>query len=171
MLGSRDDYGGFTFRWSLPDGKTRSGRLGLDRAGGRPQGRALGARAAGECGPDRLDRAGQGARRPDGRTTRGGDPVLVRTFQVGDQVATLRVKGSIAGRSLTLEVDIDKPVAAWIDAGGWGPVARRRAIPTPYYNGKIDFFPVEDLFVAGQDRLDDLGGLGPRRDRARGTNR
>ncbi len=148
LLGSRDDYGGFTFRWSLPRAEAETGVLGAivleaDRKGAPTAvvPLATSARIGWNAPAEALETRWEDA-------TGGGDPVLVRTFRVGGQVAALRVKGAVAGRSLALDVEIDKSVAAWIDGGGWGPVARRREVPTPYYDGKIDFFPVEDLFVS-----------------------
>ncbi len=87
---------------------------------------------------DRWDEA------PDG-------PVLIRTFQVGDQTATIRIKGSVIGKSLVLDLEADQPLAALLDSGTWGPTVRRRTIPVPYFSGRVDYLPAEGLFVAAND--------------------
>jgi hypothetical protein len=79
----------------------------------------------------------------------GGGPVLVREFQVGSSVATLRARGTLFGKCLAIDLEIDEPVASSIDTGGWGPVARRRMVPVPYFTGQLNYLPIENLFVCG----------------------
>lgn len=74
---------------------------------------------------------------------------LERTFRLGDQSATLTVKGQLRGKSLVLDVSCDRPVVSRFDAGGWGPTVRRRAIAVPYLSGvQVEYLPHEDLFVS-----------------------
>src|SRR5208337_1186753 len=51
-------------------------------------------------------------------------PVLVRTFEVGDVTATVRIKGSLIGKSLIFDIEADRPLATLLDSGTWGPVMR-----------------------------------------------
>jgi len=75
-------------------------------------------------------------------------PVLIRTFQVGDQTTTIRIKGSLIGKSLVFDLEADQPLATLVDSGSWGPTVRRRTIPVPYFSGRVDYLPAEGLFVA-----------------------
>ncbi len=154
VLRSADDYGAFAFRWALPPA---------------PKGDASNLSEPGAFGSIVLeaDRKGEAVKVPLATTAQvrwtgpatskevrwedGDAPTLVRTFDVDGQVATLRVKGSIAGRGLALDVTVDRPVVEHVDGGSWGPVPSRRDVPTPYYSGgRITYLPVEDLFVSGQ---------------------
>ena len=72
---------------------------------------------------------------------------LWRTFKLGSTIATVRVTGEMIGKSLVLSVTCDQPKVAAFDAGVWGPVLRRRQIPTPYYTGSVWLLPRENLFV------------------------
>ncbi len=75
-------------------------------------------------------------------------PVLVRIFEVGDMTATVRIKGSLIGKSLIFEIEADRPLAAQLESGTWGPVMRRRIIPVPFFSDQVAYFPVEGLFVS-----------------------
>ncbi|MGO9467008.1 MAG: DUF5696 domain-containing protein [Isosphaeraceae bacterium] len=75
-------------------------------------------------------------------------PVLIRSFQVADRTAVIRIKGSLIGKSLVLDLEADQPLAALLDSGNWGPTVRRRTIPVPYFSGRVDYLPAEGLFVA-----------------------
>ncbi len=75
-------------------------------------------------------------------------PVLVRTFELGDVTATLRIKGSMIGKSLVLDIEADRALATLFDSGTWGPVMRRRIIPVPYFTGQVVYLPIDGLFVA-----------------------
>ncbi|AMV40723.1 DUF5696 domain-containing protein [Planctomyces sp. SH-PL62] len=158
VLRSTDDYGSFAFRWTLPaiapeagapaSNLSETGVLGgfvleADRKGA-PTARVPLATTA------RITWTGP-ARPREARWEETADgPILVRTFEVDGQLATLRVKGTIAGRSLALDAALDRPVVEQIDAGSWGPVASRRDVPTPYYDGTVSYLPAEDLFVSSQ---------------------
>ena len=72
---------------------------------------------------------------------------LWRTFRVGSVLATVRVTGEMIGKSLVLGVSCDRPLVSAFDAGAWGPVLRRRQMPTPYYTGAVWFLPREGLFA------------------------
>lgn len=74
-------------------------------------------------------------------------PVLVRKFEAGSTIATLRARGSLFGKCLVIDLDIDQPLASSIDGGGWGPVARRRIVPVPYFSGQVQYLPIANLFV------------------------
>ena len=89
------------------------------------------------------------ARPVDDRWEETGDaPVLIRTFQVGDQRVTVRIKGRTVGKSLVLDVDADHPLATLLDSGTWGPTVRRKAMPVPYFSGQVDYLPADGLFVS-----------------------
>ncbi len=60
----------------------------------------------------------------------------------------IRIKGSLIGKSLVLDLEADQPLAALLDSGNWGPTVRRRTIPVPYFSGRVDYLPAEGLFVA-----------------------
>lgn len=76
---------------------------------------------------------------------------LERAYTLGGRTATLRVTGRLAGKSLVLDVACDQSVVSRFDAGGWGPMFRRRAVPVPYLSGEqVEFLPNEDLFVGAQ---------------------
>ena len=75
-------------------------------------------------------------------------PVLVRTFTVGDVTTTVRIRGSLIGKSLVLDIEADRPLAALLDSGTWGPVMRRRMIQVPYFSDQVAYLPVEGLFVS-----------------------
>lgn len=154
VLRATDDYGSFAYRWALPP----------IPAGGEPSA----ASEAGVLGSLTLEADRKGsptarvpiattarvvwtapARPVDARWDDSADaPTLVRTFEVGGQAATLRVRASIAGRGLALEVGVDRPVVEQVDGGSWGPFAARRDVPTPYYNNAVTYLPAEDLFVS-----------------------
>jgi hypothetical protein len=72
---------------------------------------------------------------------------LMRPYQINGETVTLSVTGHLVGKSLVLDVDCDKPVIRTMDAGGWGPVLRRRQVTTPYYSGQVYYLAHEDLFV------------------------
>ena len=72
---------------------------------------------------------------------------LWRAFRVGSSMATVRVTGQLLGKTLALSVTCDHPNVVALDAGGWGPVVRRRQVPTPYYTGAVHYLPQENLFV------------------------
>jgi hypothetical protein len=74
-------------------------------------------------------------------------PTMVRPYRIGGETATIKVAGRLLGKSLVLDVTCDKPCVVQFDAGGWGPVVRRRPIPAPYYPGRLFYLPDEDLFV------------------------
>jgi len=71
----------------------------------------------------------------------------VRTFGVAGEVVTLRAAARLIDKSLVLDVTCDHPVLEAIGAGEWGPVMRRVTVPVPYYPGRIEYLPQEDLFV------------------------
>jgi len=71
----------------------------------------------------------------------------LRTFRVGDAIAALSVSGRLAGKSLVLGVECDQPVLRAVEFGGWGPVLRRRTVTIPYYSGRVDYLPSENIFV------------------------
>ncbi len=154
VLRSTDSLGAFAFRWALPT---------------TPGAEASELTEPGAFGSIVLeaDREGEAVKVPLATTARvawtapatagearweaDDSPVLVRAFDVGGQAATLRVKGSIVGRSLALDVTVDRPVVARVDGGSWGPTPSRRDVPTPYYSGgRITYLPAEDLFVSSQ---------------------
>ena len=76
------------------------------------------------------------------------DPVLVRTFKVADVTTTMRIKGSLIGKSLVLDIKADRPLVGLLDSGTWGPVMRRKMIPIPYFSNQVAYLPVEALFVS-----------------------
>ena len=76
------------------------------------------------------------------------DPVLIRTFTIGDVTATVRIKGALVGKSLVLETQADRPLARLFDSGTWGPVMRRRIIPVPYDSDRVAYLAAEGLFVS-----------------------
>jgi len=89
-----------------------------------------------------------GATALDQGWTREGDRcTLWRTFKTPSATATVRVTGEMVGKSLALTTVCDQPVADAFDAGGWGPVVRRRQTPTPYYTGSVWYLPAEGLFA------------------------
>jgi len=73
---------------------------------------------------------------------------LVRTFSVASTTATVRVTGRIVGKSLVFEVSCDQPRVTALDMGSWGPVLRRRQVPTPYYSGAAYLLVQENLFAS-----------------------
>ncbi len=89
-----------------------------------------------------------GATPVDVRWSRNGNGiVVVRTYRVGNDTATLRIQATISHKSLVLSVECDRPVIRQMDAGAWGPVLRRRQVVTPYYGGQVFYLPAENLFV------------------------
>lgn len=84
----------------------------------------------------------------EGDWQRQGDSVVYTTrFLVGRPLATLRVTARIFHKSLVLSLEVDRPGVRLFDAGGWGPVVRRRQVTTPYYGGQLFYLPQEGLFV------------------------
>lgn len=73
----------------------------------------------------------------------------VRSFKVAEATATVRILGQMLGKSLVLDVACDQPLVRLLDAGGWGPVMRRRTVPVPYYSGQVDYLAKENIFVNG----------------------
>lgn len=77
-----------------------------------------------------------------------GDTVVcTRRYQVGRDAVTLRLTARIFHKSLVLQVEADRPVVRDMEAGGWGPVLRRKQVTTPYYGGQVFYLPAENLFV------------------------
>ena len=68
------------------------------------------------------------------------------TYRAGREAATLTVAGRMAGKSLLLDIDCDKSWISVLDAGTWGPLARKRNIPVPFYSGSVQYLPHENLF-------------------------
>ncbi|MDG3007836.1 DUF5696 domain-containing protein [Paludisphaera mucosa] len=155
VLRSTDDYGSFSYRWTPPPQPTaaptilsENGVFGAivleaDRTGDSPVRVPLATTA-------RIRWGGRAASKEIRWEESAEGPTLVRVFDVDGKAVTLRVKGSIAGRSLALDVSLDRPAVEQIDGGSWGPVAGRRDVPTPYYNNKVSYLPAEDLFVSSQ---------------------
>ncbi len=82
------------------------------------------------------------------RWQRQGDSVVcTRRYRVGRTEVTLRLTARIFHKSLILELEADRQGARAFDAGGWGPVLRRRQVVTPYYGGQVFYLPAEGLFV------------------------
>ena len=93
--------------------------------------------------------------------TTSADPVLVRTFKVGDVTTTVRVRGSLVGKSLVLEIEADRPVARLLDAGIWGPVMRPQNRPGSLFFGSGRLFPCPGPVCRQRLRLDLIGGDEP----------
>jgi len=72
---------------------------------------------------------------------------LWRTFSLGTTTATVRIAGQLLGKSLAMAVTCDQPKVAAFNAGGWGPVVRRRQVAVPYYTGTVYHLGQEGLFV------------------------
>lgn len=68
-------------------------------------------------------------------------------YDIGGKSVTIKTVGKLSGKSLVLEITCDQPCLSGIDAGGWGPVVRRRPVVVPYYSGQVSYLPVEGLFV------------------------
>ena len=62
--------------------------------------------------------------------------VLLQTFQLSNQVATVRMSGHMAGKSLVVDVECDQPVISRLWPGRWLPVMRRE-LPMPYYSERV----------------------------------
>ena len=73
--------------------------------------------------------------------------VCVSTYEVNGQLATLRNSAKLEGKSLVLDLNCDVPQITSFNAGRWGPVLHRRAIPVPYYSGQVFYLAAENLFV------------------------
>lgn len=79
---------------------------------------------------------------------RAGDTVVcTRRYRVGTEVVTLRLTARLFHKSLLLQIEASRPVVRYLDAGGWGPVLRRKPVTTPYYGGQVFYLPAENLFV------------------------
>ncbi len=77
-----------------------------------------------------------------------GDTVVcTRRYRVGNEGVTLRLTARLFHKSLVLLVEANRPVVRSMDAGGWGPVLRRKQVTTPYYGGQVFYLPTENLFV------------------------
>ena len=66
----------------------------------------------------------------------------------------MRIKGSLIGKSLVLDIEADRPLVGLLDSGTWGPVMRRTMIPIPYFSNRVAYLPVEALFAR-------QGSIGP----------
>jgi len=81
-------------------------------------------------------------------TATGADGATVtETYVVAGQIATLTLTGYRVGKSLVIDIACDRPVIRRLDGGGWGPVARRRQVPVPYYSHPITYLVQENLFA------------------------
>lgn len=80
-------------------------------------------------------------------TMAGGILRIVRTYRVGDREATVRLTVAMSQKSLVVDAACDQPVVSEVDMGTWGPVMRRRAVPTPFYSGEIHYLPSQNAFV------------------------
>ena len=79
---------------------------------------------------------------------RKGDTIVcARRYREGRAGVTLRITAKLFHKSLVLELEADRPGIRLLDAGGWGPVMRRRQVVTPYYSGQVFYLPAENLFV------------------------
>lgn len=79
---------------------------------------------------------------------RAGDTVVcTRRYRVGTEVVTLRLTARLFHKSLLLQIEASRPVVRYLDAGGWGPVLRRKPVTTPYYGRQVFYLPAENLFV------------------------
>ena len=79
---------------------------------------------------------------------RKGDTIVcTRRYREGRAGVTLRITARMFHKSLVLELEADRPGIRVLDAGGWGPVMRRRQVVTPYYGGHVFYLPTENLFV------------------------
>ena len=79
------------------------------------------------------------------RTSKG--VLCTRRYRVGGETVTLRIEATGYHKSLVLSLQCDRGVIRVLDAGGWGPVLRRRQVVTPYYGGQVFYLPAENLFV------------------------
>lgn len=74
--------------------------------------------------------------------------LLIHPYDIDGETVAITVTGRLQhGKSLTLDVACNTPMVRTLDAGGWGPVLRRRQVTTPYYGGQVYYLPHEDLFV------------------------
>lgn len=69
------------------------------------------------------------------------------TYDANGQSVALKISAKLSGKSLVLESSCDVPLIGSFDAGRWGPVVHRRAVPVPYYSGQVFYLEAEDLFV------------------------
>jgi len=69
-------------------------------------------------------------------------------YSVAGHTVVLMVTARLMGKSLVLDVTCDSPVARALDPGAWGPVARRRMIPTPYCSVQVSYMRDEGLFTS-----------------------
>lgn len=76
-----------------------------------------------------------------------GQAVMTSTYNVGGVTATLTVKANVAGKSLVIDVDCDKPLISSLTAGPWGPVMQRRTINLPYCSYPSTYLPREGVFT------------------------
>ncbi|WP_165073007.1 DUF5696 domain-containing protein [Paludisphaera rhizosphaerae] len=144
ILRTTDADGSFAFRWSPPTaagGVFGSIVLEADRKG-------VGMTRAPLATTAKIQWVGKAAAKEWRWEESAGGPTLVRTFDVDGKPAVLRATGSIAGRSLVLDVNVDQPIVEQIDGGSWGPVAARREVAVPYLNNAVFYLPVQDLFVS-----------------------
>ena len=70
-----------------------------------------------------------------------------RSYEVDGKLAHLLIVGRIVAKSLVFEISCDQPVVSAFEMGGWGPVAYRRLVTTPFYSGQVQYLPVQDIFV------------------------
>ncbi len=151
ILKSTDADGTFAYTWQRPDGRDRAASSKGVLGGIVLESRLNGAAAQGTLVPVATTAEINWAQPAKALESRWEEtavrPVLVRTFQVGAAVATLRASATLLGKCLVIDLDIDQPLASWIDAGTWGPVARRRMLPMPYFSGQVSYLPGENLFV------------------------
>ncbi|MCC6728119.1 MAG: hypothetical protein IT208_02145 [Chthonomonadales bacterium] len=78
-----------------------------------------------------------------------GDSItLEREYDLGGRHAVLTARARLVGKSLVLDVRCSVPLVSRFDAGGWGPVVRRRQVTVPYYSGQVHYLPREGLFVS-----------------------
>ncbi|WP_165227259.1 DUF5696 domain-containing protein [Aquisphaera insulae] len=78
----------------------------------------------------------------------GTPPTLLRTFEVGGSRTTVRIRGSLQGKSLVFDVEADRPDVERLAPGGWGPVIRRKNVPVPFLTDEVHYLPAQGLFVA-----------------------
>jgi hypothetical protein len=72
--------------------------------------------------------------------------ILTRAYRMGEESAEVEIRGRLRGKSLVLQV-LGPAWVSRLEAGGWGPVMRRRTVPVPYYSGQVYFLPSENLFA------------------------
>ncbi len=71
---------------------------------------------------------------------------LVRTFAAGAVIATVRITGRLAGKSLALQVSCDQPIVTAFEAGTLtGPGSRN--VTVPFYTGAVRYLPGQNLFA------------------------